>query len=109
MCLPFLCPLSLRNNALYKDARALFEASCKSFAPNVARPIWDCWCEYEFQYGDLQASLELDRRMAETYPSDSPLKRFAMRLRQSGVDPIANRDIGFAVARKDLGKQTENH
>ena len=66
-----------------------------------------------YQYGTLQASLEIERRLAEAYPAgmdlltagdsvhsdvgplDSPLKRFAARYQYNRHDPIALNDLGF--------------
>lgn len=50
------------------DARALFERVISNFAPERARPLWERWARYEYQYGDLEAALKLERRMAEVYP-----------------------------------------
>jgi hypothetical protein len=41
--------------------------------PNIsadrARPLWERWARYEYQYGDLEAALKLEKRMAEVYAS----------------------------------------
>lgn len=99
------------------DARAIFEASTKQFPPEVARPIWEHWARYEYQYGDLEGALKLEKRMAEVFPgmaffenfrqafilgTDPPIKRFAQRHMYSSIDAIASRDLGAAVARKSV-------
>jgi len=50
------------------DARALFERVIGNFPPERARPLWERWARYEYQYGDLEAALKLEKRMAEVYP-----------------------------------------
>ena len=50
------------------DARALFERVIGNFPPENARPLWERWARYEYQYGDLEAALKLEKRMAEVYP-----------------------------------------
>lgn len=60
MCSCFLCHL---------DARALFERVIGTFPPDHARPLWERWARYEYQYGDLEAAQKLEKRIAEVYPS----------------------------------------
>ncbi|KAF8991157.1 Suf-domain-containing protein [Hymenopellis radicata] len=83
-----------------KNARTLFEESTQRFTPDVARPIWERWAKYQYEYGDLEASLSLQKRMAEAFPNDPPIKRFAFGHIHLNIDAIANRDLGFALARK---------
>ena len=102
-----------------------------TFSPDCARPLWERWARYEYQYGDLEAALKLEKRMAEVYSSgiisfstflpapfiifiDPPIKRFAQRHMYLGIDAIADRDLGFALARKatpanPLGKSETQH
>ena len=100
------------------DARALFERIIGTFPPERARPLWERCARYEYQYGDLEGALKLEKRMAEVYPTgmsficilqltipvdflpDPPIKRFAQRHIYLGTDAIAARDLGFAMARK---------
>jgi cleavage stimulation factor subunit 3 len=56
-------------NCVISDARALFERVIPNFPPERARPLWERWARYEYQYGDLEASLKLEKRMAEVYAS----------------------------------------
>ncbi|PPQ72015.1 hypothetical protein CVT26_007975 [Gymnopilus dilepis] len=93
--LGFLISINDKNNA-----RALFERVIPTFPPERARPLWERWARYEYQYGDLEAALKLEKRMAEVYPSDPPIKRLAQRHIYLGTDAIADRDLGFAVARR---------
>ena len=51
------------------DARALFERTVGTFPPDKARPLWERWARYEYQYGNLEAALKLEKRMAEVYPN----------------------------------------
>ncbi|KAF8890420.1 hypothetical protein BD779DRAFT_1622535 [Infundibulicybe gibba] len=83
-----------------KNARALFERVIATFPPDRARPLWERWARFEYQYGDLEAAQKLEKRIAEVYPSDPPIKRFAQRHMYLGTDAIAARDLGFAMARK---------
>ncbi|KIM42654.1 hypothetical protein M413DRAFT_444338 [Hebeloma cylindrosporum] len=93
--LGFLISINDENNA-----RALFERVIPNFPPERARPLWERWARYEYQYGDLEASLKLEKRMAEVYSSDPPIKRLAQRHMYLGTDAIADRDLGFAIARR---------
>ena len=117
------------SDAMPLDARALFERVIPNFSADRARPLWERWARYEYQYGDLEAALKLEKRMAEVYASgiillfycysdylclllcsyflsfsffkkDPPIKRFAQRHMYLGIDAIADRDLGFAMARK---------
>lgn len=81
------------------NARALFERAVNNFPPEKARPIWDRWARYEYQYGTLEACHLLEKRMAEVYPQDPPIKRFAERHKYLGCDAIAVRDLGFTFGR----------
>jgi cleavage stimulation factor subunit 3 len=51
------------------DARALFERVVVNYPPNHARPLWERWARYEYQYGDLESAQKLEKRIAEVYPS----------------------------------------
>ncbi|KAG6884913.1 hypothetical protein C0993_007280 [Termitomyces sp. T159_Od127] len=82
------------------NARALFERVIGTFPPDRARPLWERWARYEYQYGDLDAALQLEKRISEVYPNDPPIKRFAQRHTYLGTDAIAAQDLGFALARK---------
>ncbi|TFK35087.1 hypothetical protein BDQ12DRAFT_706778 [Crucibulum laeve] len=93
--LGFLISVNDENNA-----RALFERVIGTFPPDRARPLWERWARYEYQYGDLEAALKLEKRISEIYPTDPPIKRFAQRHIYLGTDAIAARDLGFAMARK---------
>lgn len=90
-----------------------------SFSPDRARPLWERWARYEYQYGDQEAAQKLEKRIAEAYPNgalsmcswfyiylkspliDPPIKRFAQRHLYLTIDAIAQRDLGFAIARKE--------
>ncbi|CAE7226282.1 unnamed protein product [Rhizoctonia solani] len=93
--LGFLISINDENNA-----RALFERVITTFPPDKARPIWDRWSRYEYNFGDLIGSQKLEKRLAEIYPNDPPIKRFANRYTYLGVDTIASNDLGFKVARQ---------
>ncbi|KAJ7197027.1 Suf-domain-containing protein [Mycena pura] len=93
--LGFLLTVNDENNA-----RALFERVIGTFTPQQAKPIWERWSRSQYQYDDLEAVLELERRMAEVYPNDAPIKRFAQRHTYHSIDAIADHDLGFAKSRK---------
>lgn len=54
-------------DAIVLDARALFERVITTFSKEKARPLWERWTRYEYQFGDLEASLKLEKRMSEVY------------------------------------------
>ncbi|TDL17626.1 Suf-domain-containing protein [Rickenella mellea] len=90
--LGFLMSVNDENNA-----RALFERAVTNFTPDKARPLWDRWARYEYQYGSLEAAQKLEKRMSEIYPNDMTIKRFAQRHTYLNIDAIANRDLGLAM------------
>ncbi|KAJ3761895.1 Suf-domain-containing protein [Lentinula raphanica] len=97
--LTFLISVNDENNA-----RALFERVIPTFTAEESRPIWERWARYEHQYGDLEASQKIDKRMAEMYPNDPPIKRFAQRHIYLGLDAIASRDIGARVRKENSNR-----
>ncbi|KAI0734823.1 Suf-domain-containing protein [Fomitopsis betulina] len=101
--LGFLISINDENNA-----RALFERVIGKFTPDKARPLWERWSRYEYQFGDLEASLKLERRMSEVYTNDPPIKRFAERYKYLGTDAIAIRDLGFTLSRQGSGSSRAN-
>lgn len=99
------------------DARALFERVIGTFSADKARPLWDRWARYEYQYGDLGTAQKLEKRMSEVYlngtsstpriphppltlSTDPPIKRFAERHKYLTIDSIAVRDLGFVPTRQ---------
>jgi len=62
-----ICPMLMWYILI--DARALFERVIPNFSADRARPLWERWARYEYQYGDLEAALKLEKRMAEVYVS----------------------------------------
>ncbi|KAJ7033322.1 Suf-domain-containing protein [Mycena alexandri] len=93
--LGFLLMVNDENNA-----RALFERVIGTFTPQEAKPIWEHWSRSQYQYDDLEAVLELERRMGEVYRNDPLIKRFAQRHIYHSIDAIADHDLGFAKTRK---------
>lgn len=53
---------------LLTDARALFEGVIGTFPQERARPLWEQWARYIYQYGDIAAVLDMEKRIAEAYP-----------------------------------------
>ncbi|KAI0301886.1 hypothetical protein B0F90DRAFT_1716130 [Multifurca ochricompacta] len=96
--LGFLLSINDENNA-----RALFERVIGTFPSDRARPLWERWARHEYQYGDLAAAQKLEKRMAEAYPNDPPIKRFAQRHTYHSTDAIAARDLGVAIVRQSSG------
>ncbi|PPQ82048.1 hypothetical protein CVT26_003687 [Gymnopilus dilepis] len=47
------------------NARVLFERALHNIAPEHTTPLWQCWSQYQYMYGDLEDSLKLGKRMAE--------------------------------------------
>lgn len=62
-----LLETTILNNDL--DARAFFERIVTVLSAESARPLWDCWSSYVYQYGTLQASLDIEKRSAEAFPA----------------------------------------
>lgn len=86
-----------------------------TFQPDKARPIWETWANYEYNFGDLTAAAKLEKRIAEVYPdgasfscfvafefipfaADLPMRRFAQRHVYCNHDAIAIRDLGWMPA-----------
>jgi cleavage stimulation factor subunit 3 len=78
---------------LSPDARALFERVIKTFKPQEAKPIWERWSRSQYQYDDLEAVLELERRMAEVYPNGAspsfPIPLYRLVRRASTILPLS--------------------
>ncbi|TFK28593.1 mRNA 3'-end-processing protein RNA14 [Coprinopsis marcescibilis] len=102
--LGFLISINDGNNA-----RALFERVITTFSADRARPLWERWARYEYQYGDLESALKLEKRISEVYPNDPPIKRFAQRHMYLGTDAIAARDLGFSMAKRAGGSSSNNN
>ncbi|KAJ1045271.1 hypothetical protein NDA10_002989 [Ustilago hordei] len=80
------------------NARALFERFIGTFSPDRARPIWDRWSKYEYNFGDTVAIQKLESRLAETYPDEPAIKRFAARSSYMDLDLVGPRDLGLQAA-----------
>ncbi|ELU44944.1 mRNA 3'-end-processing protein RNA14 [Rhizoctonia solani AG-1 IA] len=101
--LGFLISINDENNA-----RALFERVITTFPPEKARPIWDRWSRYEYNFGDLIGSQKLEKRLAEIYPNgtnpdpqcDPHMIVLALNSLAFVVDTIASNDLGFKVVRQ---------
>jgi cleavage stimulation factor subunit 3 len=49
------------------DAMLGFIRKCVTFSADRARPLWERWTRYEYQYGDLETTtLNLEKRTAST-------------------------------------------
>ncbi|KZV60986.1 hypothetical protein PENSPDRAFT_593406 [Peniophora sp. CONT] len=81
-----------------KNAGVLVSTAARSVGVEQARPIWERWATHHYQHSGLATSLAIQGRMAEMYPQDNTLKRFALRYTSDGVDAIAARDLGSAYA-----------
>ena len=78
------------------DARALFERVIPTLPAERARPVWDRWADYEYNYGDTAAIAKLTARITEAYPEEPPILRLAERHRYEDIDAISTRDLGHA-------------
>lgn len=88
--LDFLLSINDDNNA-----RALFERTVSSFAPERARPIWDRWSEYEYSFGDAASIAKIDERLAQVYPAEASVKRLVDRNSYMDLDVVGPRDLGL--------------
>ncbi|KAJ1023454.1 hypothetical protein NDA16_003071 [Ustilago loliicola] len=80
------------------NARALFERVIGTFSPDRARPVWDRWSKYEYNFGDSVAIQKLESRLAETYPNEPAIKRFAARSSYMDLELVGPRDLGLQAA-----------
>ena len=87
----------INSNNLKIDARALFERVAPNLPSDKARPLWSRWAAYEYTYSDLPSALKLESRLAETFPDEQPLRRFAERHTHQRIDKIATSDLGFGI------------
>ena len=58
------------RSTYFPDARALFERVITTLPSDKARPVWERWGEYEYNYGDLASITRLESRLVEAYPDD---------------------------------------
>ncbi|TIA80085.1 hypothetical protein E3P98_02868 [Wallemia ichthyophaga] len=79
------------------NARALFERIAPGMGAEKARPLWTRWASYEYMYSDLPSALKLEQRLADTFPEEQPIRRFAERHSHQRVDKIATTDLGYGV------------
>lgn len=54
---------------LVLDARALFEGVIGRFNGDKARPLWERWARYVYQFEHLEEAQKLEKRIAEAYPN----------------------------------------
>ncbi|ETS59675.1 hypothetical protein PaG_06607 [Moesziomyces aphidis] len=80
------------------NARALFERVIGTFTPERARPIWERWSRYEYNFGDTVAIQKLETRLAETYPDEAAIRRFVARNSYMDLDLVGPRDLGMRAA-----------
>lgn len=60
------------NTNLHLDARALFEGVIGRFSGDRARPLWERWARYVYQFEHLEEAQKLEKRIAEAYPNGMP-------------------------------------
>ncbi|EJU00881.1 Suf-domain-containing protein [Dacryopinax primogenitus] len=84
--------ISINDDA---NARALFERFIPTFPADKARPLWERWARYEYNFGDLAATQKLEKRIAEAFPNDPPTKRFAQKYEYLNMNTIRDFDMGF--------------
>ncbi|KAJ6507234.1 hypothetical protein C8R47DRAFT_966772 [Mycena vitilis] len=66
--LTYLLTINDENNS-----RALFERVIGTLTPQDAVPVWELWSQSQYNHEDLEATLELQRRMAKVYPKGAVL------------------------------------
>ncbi|CAO1612636.1 unnamed protein product [Parajaminaea phylloscopi] len=92
--LDFLISINDENNA-----RALFQRTITTFAePERARPVWDRWAQYEYNFGDSASIRKLEARLAEAFPSEPALKRLVDRASYMDLEIVGPRDLGLPSA-----------
>ncbi|KZP00685.1 Suf-domain-containing protein [Calocera viscosa TUFC12733] len=84
--------ISINDDA---NARALFERFIPTFAADKARPLWERWARYEYNFGDFAGAQKLEKRIAEAFPNDPPTKRFAQKYEYLNLNTIRDFDMGF--------------
>jgi cleavage stimulation factor subunit 3 len=80
------------------NARVAFETAVSRLTQkpelvSKAKPLYAYFHKYEAQYGELSQIRKLEQRMAELFPEDPKLLRFAARYSGDGFDPMAVRPI----------------
>lgn len=92
--LDFLLSINDENNA-----RALFERTITTFPDSArARPVWERWAKYEYNFGDTASVRKLESRLAEAFPEEDPLDRFVHRCSYMDLEVIGPRDLGLPSA-----------
>lgn len=64
----------MTNTFSHADARAVFERTVAKLPADKARPLWERWADYVYQYGDLTSIQKLDARLSEAYPEGMPVR-----------------------------------
>ncbi|KAH8101055.1 hypothetical protein DFH11DRAFT_1717691 [Phellopilus nigrolimitatus] len=84
----------------------LLENAAETFDPDKAHALWErCAC-YEYQYGNLEAVIKLQKRMAEAFPKASgSLKSICMQ-RLTASRTVIAASHSFAKKRPALGSST---
>ncbi|KAJ9647234.1 mRNA 3'-end-processing protein rna14 [Coniosporium tulheliwenetii] len=80
------------------NARATFETTVSRLTAKPedipkSKPLFAFFHEYESHYGELSQVAKLEKRMADLFPEDPSLKRFAHRFAAPDFDPTAIRPI----------------
>ncbi|RDW67856.1 hypothetical protein BP6252_09252 [Coleophoma cylindrospora] len=80
------------------NARVAFETAVSRLTSKPesiakSKPLYSYFHKYESQYGELSQIQKLEKRMAELFPEDPKLRRFASRYSGEGFDPTAVRPI----------------
>ncbi|KAL3426355.1 cfia complex component [Phlyctema vagabunda] len=80
------------------NARVAFETAVsrltqKPETVSKSKILYSYFHKYESQYGELSQIQKLEKRMAELFPDDPRLRRFASRYTGEGFDPTAVRPI----------------
>lgn len=80
------------------NARAVFETTVSKLSAKPegilkSKPLYLFFHNYESHYGELAQIAKLEKRMADLFPNDPALSRFAHRFKTNTFDPCAVRPI----------------
>ncbi|KAK9717514.1 mRNA 3'-end-processing protein rna14, variant 2 [Basidiobolus ranarum] len=77
------------------NIRALFERALTSLSSDKAVDIWKVFIDYENKYGDLTSIQKIERRMTETYTTETALGRFVDRYSYLDINYITESELGI--------------
>ncbi len=60
----------LLNYPFFVDLRVLFERAVSQIPKEKSREIWNLFVQFEYDYGDLEAMLKVEKRKSSLYPEE---------------------------------------